>query len=74
MTASTGYMQRRIIKLTEDMKVQADGTVRDITGKVYQMAYGETGIDPTRTVKVQKDQEMCDISRLVERLNMSVPK
>ena len=32
-TATSGYMQRRIVKLTEDMKVQYDGTVRDVTGK-----------------------------------------
>lgn len=69
-TARSGYMQRRIIKLTEDMKIQHDGTVRDNTGTVYQLAYGQNGIDPTRTLKVGPDQECCNISRLAERLNM----
>jgi DNA-directed RNA polymerase beta' subunit len=69
-TATSGYMQRRIIKLTEDMKIQQDGTVRDIPGKIYQMSYGEFGVDPTRTVKVKDSQEICDISRLINRLNM----
>ena len=63
-------MQRRIVKLTEDMKIQNDGTVRDTPGKIYQMAYGQMGFDPTCTVKVKNDQEMCDISRMVARLNM----
>ena len=69
-TATSGYMQRRIIKLTEDIKIQYDGTVRDITGTIYQVAYGNNGIDPTCTVKVKGEQEVCDISRMIEKLNM----
>ena len=70
-TATSGYMQRRIIKLTEDMKVQHDGSVRDVPGKLFQMSYGECGVDPTCTVKIGKEQQICDISRLVSRLNMN---
>lgn len=69
-TATSGYMQRRIVKLTEDIKSQYDGTVRDALGKVYQMGYGEDDMDPTCTVKVNGNQEPCDISRLVAKLNM----
>ena len=69
-TATSGYMQRRIVKLTEDIKVQYDGTVRDVPGNIYQVAYGDSGVDPAHTVKVGKSQEICDISRMVARLNM----
>lgn len=69
-TATSGYMQRRIIKLTEDMKVQQDGSIRDTAGKLYQMAYGQNGLDPTRTVRVKGCQELCDVSRIVAQLNM----
>ena len=69
-TATSGYMQRRIIKLTEDIKVQHDGTVRDVTGHIYQMSYGDDGFDPTCTTKVSGNQEVCDVSRLVSKLNM----
>lgn len=69
-TATSGYMQRRIIKLTEDMKVHHDGTVRDISGKIYQMSYGHVGLDPTCTVMVKGEQQVCDISRIVSKLNM----
>ena len=68
-TATSGYMQRRIIKLTEDIKIQYDGTVRDATGHIYQINYGDGGFDPTCTVKVKNDQEFCDISRIVNKLN-----
>ena len=69
-TATSGYMQRRIIKLTEDIKVQYDNTIRDTSGHIYQLVYGESGFDPTCTVKVKGDQEMCDVSRMVAKLNM----
>ncbi len=69
-TATSGYMQRRIVKLTEDIKIHNDGTVRDATGHIYQIVYGENGLDPTCTVKVNGEQEFCDISRMVAKLNM----
>ena len=69
-TATSGYIQRRIIKLTEDMRIQYDGSVRDVTGRLYQMAYDDTGFDPIHTVNVKGVQESCDISRLISKLNM----
>ena len=69
-TATSGYMQRRIIKLTEDIKVCHDGTIRDTPGKIYQMAYGNNTMDPTCMVKVGSTQNICDVGRMVERLNM----
>ena len=68
-TAISGYMQRRIVKLTEDIHIGYDGTVRDTSGKIYQTVYGESGFDPTTTVNVGNVQEACDITRLVDRLN-----
>lgn len=68
-TATSGYMQRRIGKLSEDMKIQYDGTVRDTTGKIYELSYGDVGLNPICTVKVKDDQEVCDIGRLITRLN-----
>ena len=70
-TATSGYIQRRIVKLTEDIKINYDNTVRDAIGSIYQVAYGEDGINPTTTIKVGKDQEICDVSSIVNKLNMS---
>ena len=69
-TAKTGYIQRRIIKVCEDIQVKYDGTVRDTNGKVYQMSYGDTGMDASCTVKVGNAQQPCDIARMVARLNL----
>lgn len=46
-----------------------DGTVRDVTGKVYQIIYGEDGFDLTRTIRKKGVHHFCDIERLAERLN-----
>jgi DNA-directed RNA polymerase II subunit RPB1 len=44
-TSDTGYIQRKLVKLMEDIHVEQDSTVRDINGSVVQFAYGEDGID-----------------------------
>jgi DNA-directed RNA polymerase beta' subunit len=68
-TAKSGYIQRKIVKVCEDIQVKYDQTVRDTTGKIYQFCYGENNYDPTKTVKVDNNQQVCDIYRLVDRLN-----
>jgi DNA-directed RNA polymerase beta' subunit len=69
-TATSGYMQRRIVKLTEDIKIHNDGTVRDDTGRLYQFAYGGHGYDPTKFLKVEGGVDICNVDRLTDRLNM----
>ena len=49
-TSQTGYIQRRLIKGLEDLKVEYDMTVRNNKNKIVQFSYGEDGID---TVKVE---------------------
>jgi DNA-directed RNA polymerase beta' subunit len=50
-TSQTGYIQRRLIKGLEDIKIEYDMTVRNSKGKIIQFAYGDDGID---TVKVEE--------------------
>ena len=47
-TSQTGYIQRRLVKGLEDLKVEYDGTVRNNMGKIVQFTYGEDGVDTTR--------------------------
>jgi len=47
-TSQTGYIQRRMIKGLEDLKVEYDMTVRNNKGKICQFAYGDDGFDSTR--------------------------
>jgi len=47
-TSQTGYIQRRLIKGLEDLKVEYDMTVRNNKNKIIQFAYGDDGFDSTR--------------------------
>ena len=47
-TSTTGYIQRRLIKGMEDLKVNYDMTVRNNKNKIIQFAYGYDGIDTTK--------------------------
>lgn len=54
-TGETGYMQRRIIKLMEDIHVANDGTIRDDCNKIYQFYYGHLGLDSVESLGVIHD-------------------
>ena len=47
-TADTGYLQRQIRVALEDLITQHDGSVRDATGNLVQVSYGEDGINATK--------------------------
>lgn len=49
-TSQTGYIQRRLIKACEDIKVEYDMTVRNNKNKIIQYKYGDDGFD---TVKIE---------------------
>lgn len=44
-TSETGYIQRRLIKAMEDIKIEYDMTVRNHKKKIVQFAYGGDSID-----------------------------
>ncbi|KAJ2615145.1 DNA-directed RNA polymerase III subunit C1 (rpo31) [Coemansia sp. RSA 1365] len=45
-TAETGYMQRRLVKAFEDLRVHYDSSVRNSAGTVVQFEYGGDSLDP----------------------------
>jgi|LauGreDrversion4_2_1035121.scaffolds.fasta_scaffold07523_3 DNA-directed RNA polymerase II subunit RPB1 len=47
-TSQTGYIQRRLIKGLEDIKVEYDMTVRNNMRKIIQFNYGDDGFDSTK--------------------------
>jgi DNA-directed RNA polymerase beta' subunit len=70
-TATSGYIQRSIVKINEDLKIEYDGTVRDAKKNIYQFAFGNHGFDPSK-VNINEDKSEIypiNIERLAERLN-----
>ena len=69
-TATSGYIQRRMIKIAEDIKVAYDGTVRNANQNIIQFAYGENFMNPVHT---QFDHENNPLpikpSRIIDSLN-----
>jgi DNA-directed RNA polymerase II subunit RPB1 len=53
-TSTTGYIQRRLIKALEDLKVEYDMTIRTNKNKIVQFQYGDDSIDTTKV----EDQEI----------------
>lgn len=70
-TAETGYMSRRLMKALEDLSIQYDGTVRNSTGGIVQLVYGDDGLDPV--YMEGKDGKPVDFKRLLMRTRAERP-
>jgi DNA-directed RNA polymerase beta' subunit len=70
-TATSGYIQRSIVKINEDLKVEYDGTVRDAKKNIYQFAFGNHGFDPSKVNINEAKGEVypVNIERLAAKLN-----
>ena len=51
-TSQTGYIQRRVIKGLEDIKVEYDMTVRNNKNRIIQFEYGDDSINPTKVENI----------------------
>jgi len=56
-TSETGYIQRRLIKALEDVKVNYDLTLRNHNDEIIQFLYGEDGYESSKLEK-QKISEL----------------
>ncbi len=50
-TPKSGYLYRRLANAMQDLRVEYDGSVRDASNKIIQFAYGEDGIDVSKSEK-----------------------
>jgi DNA-directed RNA polymerase III subunit RPC1 len=71
-TAETGYMSRRLMKALEDLSLRYDGTVRNSTGGIVQLAYGDDGLEPTDMEG--KDASPVEFTRLAQHVKGLVPR
>jgi len=70
-TATSGYIQRRMIKIAEDIQVQYDMTIRNNNQSIIQFHYGGMGLDPSK-IMISPKKDACkftDALRVAERLN-----
>ena len=69
-TATSGYIQRKLVKISEDITIGQDSMVRNASGSIIQFQYGDNNLDPVNTVKIKNTMQTCNISRLVDKLNL----
>ena len=68
-TAQSGYIQRKMVKIMEDVQVKYDKTVRNSTDWIIQFAYGNDNLCATQTVLKHGTPTVVDVQRLAEQLN-----
>ena len=39
---------------------------------MYQFAYGENNLDPSKTIVINGNNEICDVGKIIDKLNMKV--
>ncbi len=65
-TPKSGYLYRRLSNALQDLKVEYDGTVRDASRRIVQFAYGEDGLDVSKT-----KNGVIDVKRIIEQVVIS---
>lgn len=68
-TANSGYIQRKIIKTTEDVQVKYDNSVRNSVGSIIQFAYGNDHLCGSKLVHKDEQTMPFDITRLCDKIN-----
>ena len=70
-TATTGYIQRQLIKGLEDLSIRYDGTNRNARGIIVQTVYGENGINQATQTEIKLNILAMDNKTLAEKLSFS---
>lgn len=73
-TATSGYIQRRMVKVAEDVQVKYDGTVRNSANSILQFRYGYHSQDPSQSVIVKNPEDksvvfFADVEKCAQQLN-----
>ena len=68
-TADTGYVQRRTIKLLEDLKFTYLGSVVNSNNTILDFMYGSDLFDAAELVKTKHGYSYVDIDHVVGKLN-----
>lgn len=71
-TATTGYTQRKMMKMIEDLKVDYRNVVSRGDNNIIEFHYGEDNMDASRLIRTSKGLSFIDINHQVEKLNKDI--
>ena len=72
-TSETGYIQRRLVKAMEDMKIGFDGLLKNSIGDIVQFAYGEDNFDGCKLNTQILPKELSWIKRYTKSNKVHLP-
>ena len=68
-TSCSGYIQRRLVKSTEDLYIQQDSTIRNRDNSIVQFSYANY-LNPTHCILEKNNQlSAFSMSRLLTQIN-----
>ena len=62
-TPKSGYLYRRLSNAMQDLKVEYDKTVRDVSKRIIQFTYGEDGVDVSKS-----ENGKVDVKSIIEEV------
>lgn len=68
-TGVTGYIQRKIVKLLEDLKTSFHDTIVNNKGTVYSFQYGDDNLDGSQLINIDGSVQFADVNSIVSQLN-----
>ena len=71
-TATTGYLQRKMIKMVEDLKFDYTSVVNNAKNNVVQFMYGEDNLDVSKLIKTNEGLSFIDVKHVCDKLNAEV--
>jgi DNA-directed RNA polymerase II subunit RPB1 len=71
-TASTGYLQRKMIKMVEDLKFDYTNVVSNAKNNIIEFMYGEDNMDASKLIKTKEGLSFIDINHINEKLNAEI--
>lgn len=70
-TSRSGYVQRKLVKKMEDLRVSYNNMITNAQGNIVQMMYGNN-MDPARLVKVGNKTDYVNIQGLANKFNADI--
>ena len=71
-TSITGYIQRKMIKMVEDLKFNYTNNVTNSNDTIVEFMYGEDNMDPSKLIQTSKGFSFIDINHVCDKLNNDV--
>ena len=69
-TAQTGYIQRKLIKMMEDLKVSYTNSIVNSNNQVIEFMYGHDLLDAGKMIKTKQGFSFIDIKHISDKINM----